>query len=106
MIAVRGGGQGIFHRELTLPRAAEAETVVGAPPYIIAGWAGVAGDRLMQGVTGLWNHKVAPLAHFVGCPDKAGGLTSLAVGSHLKAQIPQRFKQGTEINTSIRSELR
>ena len=50
--------QGIFHRDLTLPPAADEETVVGAPPYIIGGWAGVAGDRLTQGVTGLWNNKV------------------------------------------------
>jgi len=50
---------------------------VGAPTWMVGGWAGVAGDRQAQGVTGMWNVKVAPLAHFVGCPDKAGGLKAL-----------------------------
>eukprot|EP00959_Pyramimonas_sp_CCMP1952_P282975 5914982-Pyramimonas_sp.AAC.1 len=35
-------------RPLKLPTEAPEETVVGAPTWLVAGWAGVSGDRAAQ----------------------------------------------------------
>lgn len=36
------------YRDLQLPNEAAGETVVGAPTWMVGGWAGVAGDRQAQ----------------------------------------------------------
>ncbi|KAK3259243.1 hypothetical protein CYMTET_31751, partial [Cymbomonas tetramitiformis] len=63
--------------ELKLPQHAADESVVGAPTWLVGGWAGVQGPRSTQGVSGWWNVRAPPFAHFVGCPDKAAGFKSL-----------------------------
>lgn len=57
----------------------EPEKMVAAPPWLIAGWSGVAGEDAMQGVSGNWNidpPKFA-IAHMVGALAKQTTFKSL-----------------------------
>ncbi len=65
-----------------LPRQPEdsaPERLVAMPPWLVAGWSGVAGDIRLQGVSGHWNinpPKIA-IAHMVGALAKQTTLKSL-----------------------------
>jgi len=70
---------GVQSLPLLLPTDAPGagETLVGAPTWLVGGWAGVAGDRSTQGVSGWWHKRAPPICHFVGCPDKGGSMKGL-----------------------------
>ena len=60
-------------------QAQEPEMMVAAPPWLIAGWSGVAGDDTKTGVTGNWNADPPQIAmaHMVGALAKQTTFKSL-----------------------------